>query len=51
LRGIRLNLWKSLTTKLFGRAFIMEDQRTARLFGFALGMLFTACLVLNAFAF
>ena len=29
----------------------MEDQRTARLFGLALGILFTACLVLNAFAF
>jgi hypothetical protein len=29
----------------------MEDQRTARLFGLALGILFSACLVLNAFAF
>jgi hypothetical protein len=29
----------------------MEDQRTARLFGLGLGILFSACLVLNAFAF
>ena len=29
----------------------MEDHRTTRLFGLALGLLFTCCLVLNAFAF
>jgi hypothetical protein len=29
----------------------MEDQLTDRLFGLALGILFSACLVLNAFAF
>ena len=29
----------------------MDDHRTTRLFGLALGALFTFCLVLNAFAF
>jgi hypothetical protein len=28
----------------------MEDHRTTRLFGLVLGVLFTCCLVLNAFA-
>ena len=29
----------------------MDDHRTTRLFGLALGALFACCMVLNAFAF
>ena len=38
----RLNCWEGT---------FMEDHRTTRMFGLALGLLFTCCMVLNAFAF